>query len=154
MMIQPRTDPYTLLRAAGSLLLAGYDVSHPIATRGVVVLLFSWPLKHPWLSLFLPTSLRLDRATGGYMEWLHSRLHRRLRRYRLALRESVNYIQKNLMLKLDQLPKETLFNLAATSAGYTVGSSMPRCGRSHFGKHLDKASCWAAVRFLYPLGHL
>jgi T-complex protein 1 subunit alpha len=35
--------------------------------------------------------------------------------YRLALQESVKFIKDHMLLKLDQLPKETLFNLATTS---------------------------------------
>ena len=81
-----------------------------------------------------------------------------MRRYRLALRESVNYIQKNLMLKLDQLPKETLFNLASTSAGYTVSSSMPRCGRilvNNYIQLLSRQSIFlGSSAILYPLRHL
>merc|ERR1719231_1348004 len=35
--------------------------------------------------------------------------------YRLALNESVKFVKDNMLLKLDTLPKETLFNLAKTS---------------------------------------
>ena len=45
-------------------------------------------------------------------------LYRAPRRYRLALQESVKFIKDHMLLKLDQLPKETLFNLANTSADF------------------------------------
>jgi T-complex protein 1 subunit alpha len=98
----------------GATILAQLDVEHP-AAKVLVELsnLQDQEVGDGTTSVVLLAAELLSRGNDLVKNHVHPTAI--MNGYRLALRESVNYIQKNLMLKLDQLPKETLFNLASTS---------------------------------------